>query len=54
MSVADIQSLDPVFRGVVMAELGARCDLQVDVTGADEEEAVRRVIEAIGGLPVPL
>ncbi|MFD2835675.1 hypothetical protein ACFS3C_00815 [Azotobacter vinelandii] len=33
MSLADIQSLDPTFRGVVMAELGGRCDLQVDVTG---------------------
>ncbi|SFB60887.1 AAA family ATPase [Azotobacter beijerinckii] len=54
MSVADTQSLDPVFRGVVMAELGARCDLQVDVTGADEEEAVRRVIGAVGYLPAGL
>ncbi|GAB3471852.1 AAA family ATPase [Azotobacter salinestris] len=50
MSVADIQSLDPVFRGVVMTELRARCDLQVDVTGADEDEAVRRVIGAVGCL----
>lgn len=48
MSTADIQSLDPAFRGVVMAELRARCDLEVDVTGADEEKAVRRVIEALG------
>lgn len=51
MSLADRQSLDPAFRGVVLAELRARCDLQVDVTGADEEEAVRRVIGAIDGLP---
>ncbi|TBW10972.1 thymidylate kinase [Azotobacter chroococcum subsp. isscasi] len=50
MSLADRQSLDPAFRSVVMAELRARCDLQVDVTGADEEEAVRRVIGAVGAV----
>lgn len=54
MSLADRQSLDPVFRGVVMGELRARCDLEVDVTGADEEEAVRRVIGAVGCLPAGL
>ncbi len=48
MSLADRQSLDPAFRGELMAELRARCDLQVDVTGADEDEAVRRVIKAVG------
>ena len=47
MSSADRQSLDPAFRGVVLAELEARCDLQVDVTGADERQALRRVVEAL-------
>jgi dTMP kinase len=47
MSSADRQSLDPAFRGVMLGELEARCDLQVDVTGADEREALRRVVEAL-------
>ncbi|MFD2407232.1 AAA family ATPase [Azorhizophilus paspali] len=50
MSLADRQSLDPAFRSVVMAELRARCDLEVDVTGADEHEAVRRAIGAVGAV----
>jgi len=47
LSVADRESLDPVFRGVLLSELRTGCDLQVDVTGADQQEAVRRVLEAV-------
>jgi len=43
----DIETLNPEFREGVMSRLKAMCDIELDLTGADEEEAVIRIRECI-------
>lgn len=51
---ADLETLSPIFRDTVLCEMrskrrlhGLRPTFEVDVTGADPEEAGRRVMEAL-------
>ncbi len=44
---ADHETLAPAFRDRVLTELSSRATVEVDVTGADRDEAVRRVLAAL-------
>ena len=48
VTVADAETFDDRFRAVVVAELRARCELEIDVTGVGEVEAVALVGAAVG------
>lgn len=43
----DIETLNPEFREGVLTSLKAMCDIEIDLTGADEDEAVMRLRECI-------
>ena len=43
----DIETLNPEFRGGVTSRLKSMCDIELDLTGADEDEAVLLVRQCI-------
>ena len=43
----DIETLNPEFRDAVISRLKSMCDIELDLTGADEEEAVLLVRQCI-------
>ncbi|MNF00277.1 hypothetical protein D3C80_1990830 [compost metagenome] len=47
MTAEDNETLNSIFRNRVTDELAARCQLQIDVSGLSEEDALEHLMEAL-------